>query len=266
MKKYTLSALTILIAIVSFSTSIQPLSIQSTIIQPDSNPFKAHHHKQKNKSGFINFTPDDAFGGIDAKGKYKKKGKTATILYDQTVYLFNKIVEDPNPRLHKNKLNLVTLGFFSDHTNSANMPVTTYVFGSPINDAAKKIAQAIPQNLKSIQQEQSENEDSIENDKAIDSLQFKPSKEFAGHDLVGTYLNNTHEATINDPSGKNKKSYVFENVQEGLPISLTSNNVRPLQKPILIGSYSSTPQCSNGTPQICSNAIMHTDLYGNLKQ
>lgn len=258
MKSFTTSTLTIVVAMLSFSM----------MIQSDPNPFRANHHNQKSKSNITLFTPDNSFGGVDAQGKYKKRGKTATIVYDQATYSFNKIVENPNPILHKNKLDLVTLGFFSDHTNSKEMPVTTYIFGSPTNDVTRKVIQTLKKAPESTQEDQSDsdNEYGIENAKTIDSLSFKPSKQFAGHDLVGTYVINTHEATINDPSGKNKKSYVFENVQEGLPISLTSNNVRPLQKPILIGTCSSIPQCSNGTPQVCSNAIKHTNLYGNLKQ
>ncbi len=249
-KKITVKALTILMTITGFST----------ILQADPNPFRANHHNQKHVSNSIIFTPDNAFGGVDAQGSYKKRGKIAKIAYDNTTYEFNKVVEDPNPVLHKNKLNLVTLGFFSDHTNSKNMPVTTYVFGSPTNDAAKTAAQAITKAPQA--QKPTESDDAVIKSPLIDLQQFKPTKQFAGHDLVGSYDNNTHEAMINDPTGKNNKSYAFSNVQEGLPASQASSS----EQPMLIGSYTKAPQCSNGTPQVCSNAIRVVKLYGNLQQ
>ncbi len=251
-KKITLSSLTILMAFISFSSTLQA----------DSNPFRANHHNQKNKSGIIQFTPDNAFGGIDATGSYKKRGKTASIAYDQTTYEFNKIIEDPNPKLTKDTLHRVVLGFFSDHTNSKDMPVTSYIFGSPINDAAKKATQT----AQLVQLEKSDNDSDNDNDtnnKSLANLQrFKPAKQFAGHDLIGAYDNSTHEAMINDPSGKNNKRYAFINVQEGMSVSQTSS----IEKPILIGSYTNPPKCSKGTPQVCSNAIRVVSLYGNLQQ
>jgi len=86
-----------------------------------------------------------------------------------------------------------------------------------------------------------------------------------GKKLVGSYLSSNHIATIQDPAGINTQVYIFENVVEGLPISMRSDTVRPINQPVLIGSYTSTPQCSKGIPQICSNAIRVTQLYGNIK-
>ncbi|MDP3788165.1 MAG: hypothetical protein Q8Q60_02465, partial [Candidatus Chromulinivorax sp.] len=200
-KKVTLNTLAILLAIASFSTMLQAYS----------------NNTNKNKSSMTKFTPDNVFGGVDAQGIYRKQGKkakTATIIYDATIYEFNKVIEDPNPKLSKNKLNRVVLGFFSDHTNSKGMPVTTYIFGLPINDEAKKAAQMV----QLIQPEKSENNNDTNNESLVDLQRFKPSTEFTGHDLIGMYDNSTHEAMINDPTGTNNKRYAFRNVQEGLRV------------------------------------------------
>lgn len=216
--------------------------------------------RSKVKMKVTKFTPDNAFGGIDAQGNYKKKDKTATIMYDTTKYTFNTIDEDPNPILNPNKLDLVHLGFFTDRTNRADMPVITHIFGNPTNKNAQKVAETIHAQTK-------EQEVPIEEANVVDDsiIIFQPAKDFSGYDLIGNYSVITHEATINDPSKQNKKSYAFEHVQEGLPISLTSDNVRPLKKPMLIGSYLSAPQCSNGTPKVCSHVRKVTELYGYLK-
>lgn len=229
----------------------------SAITKAEDHTFATPHPHATHTSKVITFTPDNAFGGVDAQGSYTIKGKTASITYDQTTYEFNHALENPNPDLYTrkrakrvNQLKRVHLGFFSDHTNSKGMPVTTHLYGSPINDAALNAATTD----KKVSQE------AAASDFTSDKQQFKPAKKFSGHDLVGFYASDTHQAMIQDTTGKNKKSYRFSNVQEG---SSTTNSGK---KSVLIGSYNLPPQCSEGTPQVCSNAIRVINLYGELQQ
>ena len=129
MKDFTIKTLAIFLTIFTFTP----------MVQSESDPFKLKPKSSK----IIQFTPDDAFGGVQAQGKYKKRGKTATIINGQKSYSFDSITENLNPSLTHNKLNLVTIGFFSNKTNRSNMPVTTYIFGLPANDATTEVVQAI---------------------------------------------------------------------------------------------------------------------------
>lgn len=253
MKNFTIKTLTIFVAMLSFSA----------IIQSDTELFKTHHHTRKGSSKIITFTPDDAFGDIAAQGKFKKRSKTAIINHGGTIYLFNKITEDPNPILPDNKLDLVRIGFFSNKTNRADMPVTSYLFGLPNNDAAKKATQA-----KKLTPEPLQEAIVDENDFIINSpIAFKPEDKFNSNgSMIGEYFNKTQTASIYDPSNENEIRYTFEHVQEELPISLRSNNVRSMKQPMLIGSYISDEQCSKGTPKICPEIMVPTQLYGTLKE
>jgi len=246
-KKTTITTLTILLAMLNFPT----IANTDTVFKPS---------KKKNVNS-IQFIPDTAFGGFQAQGVYKKRGKTAKITDGDTIYSFHMIVEDPNPWLQNNKLNLVKIGYFSDKTNRFGMPATNYVFGSPNSDTTQQAVE-----ISKTAQPILSNEESADEDLATYSpVKFKAAKQFSGKKLVGSYLSNSGVATIQDPSGINPQVYMFENVVEGLLPSMTSDTVRPMYQPVLIGSFTSTPLCSKGIPKICSNVVKTTELYGNLK-
>ena len=247
-KKTTITTLTILLTMLNFS-----------VIANTDHAFKPSKKRLSNAG--IQFIPDAAFGDFQAQGIYKKRNKTAQITDNDTIYSFNIIVENPNPWLKTNKFNLVKIGYFSDKTNRFGMPATNYLFGAATDELTRNVVE-----ISKTTQNLLPNELSTDEDQATYSpVTFKPSKQFIGEKLIGSYLSNSHIATIQDPSRINDQVYIFENVVEGLPISMTSDLVRPIYQPILIGSYSSTPQCSAGIPKICSNAIKITELYGNLK-
>jgi hypothetical protein len=228
------------------------------MLQAEDNAFKPN---KKYSSKQIAFTPHTAFGGTQAQGVYTKKGRTASISDGNTIYSFNMITEDANPWLKNNKLNLVKIGSFSHKNNRFDMPAITYLFGGAKDDATQRAVENSKITHAILQQEQVSDGDQA----TYSPIKFKPSKQFSGKKLVGSYLSSNHVATIQDPAGINTQVYIFENVVEGLPISMTSETVRPINQPVLIGSYTSTPQCSKGIPQICSNAIRVTELYGNIK-
>ncbi len=248
-KKTMINTLTILVAIFSFTTTTK--AYNDSAFKPS----------KKKSSKEISFIPHKAFGGTQAQGLYTKKGRTASISDGNTIYSFHMITEDANPWLKTNKLNLVKIGSFSHKTNRFNMPAITYLFGAPKDQATQKAVENSKVTHTILQ-----NEELLDENQATYSpITFKPSKQFSGKKLVGSYLSSNHIATIQDPAGINTQVYIFENVVEGLPISMRSDTVRPINQPVLIGSYTSTPQCSKGIPQICSNAIRVTQLYGNIK-
>ena len=251
MKKTIITTLTLMTTLFSYTL----------MLQAEDNAFKPH---KKNSSKKMAFTPHAAFGGTQAQGTYTKKGRTASISDGNTIYSFNIIKEDANPWLKTNKLNLVEIGSFSDKNNRFDMPAITYLFGAATDEATQN---AVENSKKTpITDALLLNKQASDEDQATYSpIKFKPSKEFSGKKLIGSYLSSNHAATIQDPAGINTQVYIFENVVEGLPISMRSDTVRPMYKPVLIGSYTSTPQCSKGIPQICSNAIRETELYGNIK-
>lgn len=249
MKKNILKALSIFLTMISFSL----------IIQSENDPFK---QPTKRSAKVISFTPDEAFGGQQAQGKYKKRGKTVTITNGNETYLFNTITEDLNPTLHPNKLNLVTIGYFSNKNTRADMPVTTYLFGLPSNDSAKIAVQNIANGPELIN-DQFDSVESFYQDPA--PLSFKPAKQFNGRGLIGNYFSITNTATIYDPSGKNNQKYTFEKVQEKHVTPLSSKINKLTDESILIGSYISNSQCSKGTPKICSHAVKVINLYGTLQ-
>ncbi len=232
----------------------------TTIIQAKNSSFKKNHKHKEN----ISFIPMDAFGGNHAQGEYTRKGKTAIIYNDDAIYSFNKIKTDKNPSLKKNKLDLIKIGSFSHKTNRFGMPSVTYLFGAGTNEETQNVIDLSNKTKLLLQNEKVLDDSDYQT--SYSAITFQPSQEFSGEKLVGNYLSSSHMATIQDPSGINNQIYIFENIVEGLPPSMTSDTVRPMYQPILIGSYASTPHCSNGIPKICSNAIKITQLYGNLKQ
>lgn len=266
MKNFTRKTLSIFVTMLSFSSIIQ--SEAELFQKPEL--LTTHHHNRKGSSKIIIFTPDTEFGDtkkasgdIKLQGRFKNKNKTAIINYNGTIYLFNKITEDPNPILPDNKLDLVHIGFFSNKTNRADMPVTSHLFGLPSNNNAKKVAQAKRLAPKPSQEEIADEDDFIVNV----PLSFTPEDKFNSNgSMIGEYFNKTQTASIYDPLKENEIRYTFEYVQEELPASLKSNNVRPMKQPMLIGSYISDEQCSKGTPKICPEIMVPTQLYGTLKE
>lgn len=214
---------------------------------------------KNNKS--IDFIPDAAFGGTTARGIYVKKDRTADIYNGDNSYHFTKIItQRTNENLvdpEKKPANTVRIGSFNSKMNHAKMPVTTYVFG--VLTVSLKQAKQSTTDQASTQQPTEKSPETYpsipgSNPATYAPIQFRPSEEFIGNGLIGNFFKTTGIATIHDPSGTNKQSYTFTNVQTGG--TQTPDGTK------FIGSYTQQPKC-NGP--ICPMVIMMVNLYGNLQ-
>lgn len=95
------------------------------------------------------------------------------------------------------------------------------------------------------------------NPKTFGPRTFEPSSKFSGDGLIGNYFSATQVATIHDPSGKNKKSYNFNEVEEYSSYAINTQAPEGLE---FIGSFMSSPKCPAG--QMCTMAMKEISLYG----
>jgi len=218
---------------------------------------------KNNKS--IDFIPDPAFGGTTSRGIYVKKDRTADIYNGDKSYHFTKIItQRTNENLvdpEKKPANTVRIGSFSSKMNHAKMPVTTYVFGvlTVLLEKKEDPAKQSTTDQSSTQQPTEKTSETYpsmpgSNPATYAPIQFRPSEEFIGNGLIGNFFKTTGIATIHDPSGTNKQSYTFINVQTGG--TQTPDGTK------FIGSYTQQPKC-HGT--ICPMVVMMVNLYGNLQ-
>lgn len=240
MKKLTIKMLAIFMTMMSASIIIQPYD---KMIKSSQN---RRSYKNLKRFKIIPFTPDEAFGGDQAQGKYIIKNQTATIIHNDKVYSFTNIIKRPtNPYLPTEKNldeNLVLIGLFSNSTNRSEMPVITYLFG---------IQTKTENNTEQLSEKQIQNRIGS-NPSTYAPIKFQPGEEFSGDGLIGNYFKNNHIATIHDPSGKSDQSYSFEKVEESellIPEGL-----------ILIGSYLKSPYCP--AEMMCATVMTTVNLYG----
>ncbi len=241
MKKFTINRLTLMITLFTL------FSITQAKEESDRNE---HNHHTTKPAKTKTFTPDKAFGGDAAQGKYIRKEQIATIIDGDTTYSFTQIEPTPNPSgPTKNKLseNLIEIGSFSTHNpKKPEMPRTTYLFG------IETVAKTTEPSSQSSDTQQQERPIMGRSSATWAPRTFQPLGQFADDGLVGNYFSSSQTATIHDPSGQNKQAYTFNNVQP--------DETQTPEGLVKIGSWLESPKCDG----ICPTVMKKVNLYGQL--